>query len=148
MTLAPITIAIHTLGRDARDDLVADARAGLGHRPRSLPPRWLYDERGSELFEAITRVPEYYQTRTEAAILAEAAEAVVATVHPEALVELGAGSSEKTRLLIEAGLRGRLACFVPLDIPEAVLQQTARPPATHLPGLSIHAVGGDLAPPL
>jgi L-histidine N-alpha-methyltransferase len=145
MTLAPITIAIHTLGRDARDDLVADVRAGLGHRPRSLPPRWLYDERGSELFEAITRVPEYYQTRTEAAILAEAAAAVVATVHPEALVELGAGSSEKTRLLIEAGLRDRLSCFVPFDISEAFLQQTARRLATDFPGLSIYAVVGDFA---
>src|SRR2546425_782217 len=66
MILAPITIAIHTFGQDSRDQLVADVRAGLARTPRSLPPRWFYDERGSALFEAITRLPEYYLTRTEA----------------------------------------------------------------------------------
>lgn len=133
MSLAPITIAIHTFGRDAREDLVADVRAGLGERPRSLPPRWFYDERGSGLFEAITELPEYYQTRTEAAILARAAEDVVAAVRPETMVELGAGSAQKTRLLIEAGLRDRLTCFTPFDISESFLQQTARRLATDFP---------------
>jgi L-histidine N-alpha-methyltransferase len=145
MSLAPITIAIHTFGRDARADLVADVREGLGHRPRTLSPRWFYDERGSELFEAITELPEYYQTRTEATILAAAAGEVVAAVRPEAMVELGAGSAAKTRLLIEAGLRDRLTCFVPFDISEAFLQQTARRLATDFPGLSVYAVVGDFA---
>ena len=143
MSLAPITIAIHTFGRDLREDLVRDVRAGLNARPKTLPPRWFYDERGSELFEEITRLPEYYQTRTETAILTEVAPEVVATVRPEALVELGAGSAEKTRLLIDAAVRDRLSCFVPFDISEAFLQQTARRLATDFPGLAVYAVVGD-----
>ena len=145
MSLAPITIAIHTFGREVRDDLVRDVRAGLGSDPKSLPPRWFYDERGSELFEAITRLPEYYQTRTETAILAEAARDVIALVRPEALVELGAGSAAKTRLLIEPAIRDRLSCYVPFDISEAFLQQTARRLATDFPGLSVYAVVGDFS---
>jgi len=143
--LAPITIAIHTFGRDARQELVADVRTGLCARPKSLPPRWFYDERGSELFVAITRLPEYYQTRTEAAILRRAAPDVIAAIEPEAMVELGAGSAAKTRLLIEAGLEARLTCFVPFDISEAFLQQTARQLAADFPGLSVYAVVGDFA---
>ena len=69
MIPAPVTIAIHTFGQDARADLIADVRAGLTATPKTLPPRWLYDERGSELFEAITQLPEYYLTRIEAEIL-------------------------------------------------------------------------------
>ncbi|TMC12989.1 MAG: L-histidine N(alpha)-methyltransferase [Chloroflexi bacterium] len=145
MSLAPITIAIHTFGREVRDDLVRDVCSGLGSDPKSLPPRWFYDERGSELFEAITRLPEYYQTRTETAILREAAPDVIARVRPEALVELGAGSAEKTRLLIEPAVRDRLACFVPFDISEAFLQQTARRLATDFPGLAVYAVVGDFS---
>jgi len=142
---APITIAIHTFGREVRDDLVRDVRAGLRADPKSLPPRWFYDERGSELFEAITRLPEYYQTRTETAILREVAPEIVARVRPEALVELGAGSAEKTRLLIEPAVRDRLTCFVPFDISEAFLQQTARRLATDFPGLAVYAVVGDFS---
>jgi len=145
VTLAPITIAIHTFGRELRDDLVRDVRAGLSAEPRSLPPRWFYDERGSELFEEITRLPEYYQTRTETAILTEVAADVIDGVRPEALVELGAGSAEKTRLLIEVAVRDRLSCFVPFDISEAFLQQTARRLATDFPGLSVYAVVGDFS---
>lgn len=143
--LAPLTIAIHTLGRDAREDLVADVRAGLAAPPRSLPPRWFYDERGSELFEQITELPEYYQTRTEASILRRAAADVIAAIQPEVIVELGAGSAAKTRLLIEPALAGGLSCFVPFDISEAFLQQTARRLVAEFPGLSVYAVVGDFA---
>ena len=145
MSLAPITIAIHTFGRELRDDLVRDVQGGLGADRKWLPPRWFYDERGSELFEAITRLPEYYQTRTETAILKEAAADVIACVRPEAMVELGAGSAAKTRLLIEAGVRDRLSCFVPFDISEAFLQQTARSLAADFPGLAVYAVVGDFS---
>jgi L-histidine N-alpha-methyltransferase len=145
VTLAPITIAIHTFGRELRDDLVRDVRAGLGTDPKSLPARWFYDERGSELFEEITRLPEYYQTRTETAILATAAPDVVGRVRPEAMVELGAGAAVKTRMLIEAGIRDRLSCYVPFDISEAFLQHTARRLATEFPGLAVYAVVGDFA---
>ncbi len=145
MSLAPITIAIHTFGRELRDELVRDVQAGLGAEPKSLPARWFYDERGSELFEAITRLPEYYQTRTETAILTEAAADVIARLRPESLVELGAGSAAKTRLLIEAGVRDRLTCFMPFDISEAFLQQTARILAADFPGLAVYAVVGDFS---
>ena len=145
MTPAPLTIAIHTFGQDARDDLIADVRAGLTATPKSLPPRWFYDQRGSELFEAITRLPEYCLTRTEAAILEWAAPDVVSAVRPEALVELGAGSSEKTRRLIEAGRRSGLAWFLPFDISEDFLQRAARQVAAEFPGLNVYAVVGDFA---
>ncbi len=69
MKLAPITVAIHTLGRDSRQELIEDVRAGLTCTPKTMPPRWFYDERGSQLFEEITRLPEYYQARTEMGIL-------------------------------------------------------------------------------
>jgi L-histidine N-alpha-methyltransferase len=145
MILAPITIAIHTFGQDLHADLVADVREGLTASPKTLPPRWFYDQRGSELFEAITRLPEYYLTHTEAAILRRVAPDVMAAVRPRTLVELGAGTARKTRTLIEAGLRDRLACFVPFDISEATLQQTARRLAAEFPGLSVYAVVGDFA---
>jgi L-histidine Nalpha-methyltransferase len=145
VTLAPLTIAIHTFGQDVRDDLVADVRAGLTVTPKSLPPRWFYDQRGSQLFEAITRLPEYYLTRTEAAILESAAPDLISAVRPEALVELGAGSSEKTRCLIEAGRRHGLSCFLPFDISEEFLQRAAREVAAEFPGLSVYAVVGAFA---
>ena len=145
MTLAPLTIAIHTFGQDARAELIADVRAGLTASPKSLPPRWFYDQRGSELFEAITRLPEYYLTRAEASILDTAAADVVAAVRPEAIVELGAGSSEKTRALIAAARHHGLSCFVPFDISEDFLQRTARRLATEFAGLSIYAVVGAFA---
>ena len=78
MNLAPITVAIHTLGRDSRQDLVDDVRQGLTQSPKILPPRWFYDERGSDLFEKITELPEYYQTRTEYEILQRHATDIVA----------------------------------------------------------------------
>jgi len=145
MIPAPVTIAIHTFGRNAREDLIADVRAGLTATPKTLPPRWLYDERGSELFEAITQLPEYYLTRTEAEILRRAATEVIAAVAPEALVELGSGSARKTRMLIEAARGGRLGFFVPFDISERTLQQTARSIAADFPGLSVYAMVGDFA---
>lgn len=143
MIPAPVTIAIHTFGGDARNDLIADVRDGLTATPKTLPPRWFYDERGSELFEAITRLPEYYQTRTETAILRRVAAELMEAVRPQSLVELGAGSARKTRVLIEAGLRDRLTWYVPIDISEATLRHTAQRLAADFPGLSVYAVVGD-----
>jgi L-histidine N-alpha-methyltransferase len=143
MSLAPITIAIHTFGQDVLDDLVRDVRAGLGAQPKSLPPRWFYDDRGSELFETITELPEYYQTRTEAAILRRIAPEVLSLVKPDTLVELGAGAAVKTQVLIEAGVGDGLSCFVPFDISEPTLQQAARRLAGVYPSLRIYAVVGE-----
>ena len=84
------------------DALRADARAGLTAVPKTLPPKWFYDERGSELFEKITLLPEYYPTRAERSILVAAAPEIAAVTGASALVELGSGSSEKTGLLLDA----------------------------------------------
>jgi len=99
---------------DAAAALRADALAGLTATPKKLSPRWFYDERGSELFDEITRLPEYYPTRTERAILAARAGEIAAASGAEVLVELGSGTSEKTRLLLDA-LRapGRCAASCP-----------------------------------
>src|SRR5580765_1567844 len=94
-----------------------DAVIGLTSSPKELPPTWLYDDAGSELFEAITRLPEYYPTRTEAAILAAHAKDIASASNAETLVELGAGTSEKTRMLLDAlDAAGRLQRFVPFDV--------------------------------
>src|SRR6201997_4012135 len=109
----------------APDHLMAamrsDVLAGLSAPPgqRSLPPKWFYDDRGSELFDEITRLPEYYPTRTERSILTEHAGDVARLTGADTLVELGSGTSEKTRLLLDAlADAGTLARFVPFDVSE------------------------------
>ena len=82
--------------------MVADVRDGLLHRPRELPPKYFYDERGSQLFEDITRLPEYYLTRAETEILHARAAEIVATTDARTMIELGAGSATKTRILLDA----------------------------------------------
>ncbi|MFN2568105.1 MAG: L-histidine N(alpha)-methyltransferase [Candidatus Dormibacteria bacterium] len=144
--LAPLTVAIHTVGRNSRDELVADVRSGLTARPKTLPPRWFYDELGSRLFEQITALPEYYQTRTEAAILRVHAPAIAARVRPESLVELGAGSCAKSRILIDSCRRlGTLSTFIPFDISESALLAAGRELLEEYPGLTVHAMVGDFA---
>src|SRR6202045_3975918 len=97
--------------------LRADALAGLTATPKSLPPKWFYDAEGSALFEKITELPEYYPTRAERAILKSVAGEIAALTRARVLVELGSGSSEKTRLLLTA-LReaGSLRGYVPVDV--------------------------------
>ena len=90
--------------------LRADARAGLTAVPKTLPPKWFYDERGSELFEKITLLPEYYPTRAERSILAAVAPEIAAATGASALVELGSGSQEKTGLLSSTRCAGRARC--------------------------------------
>src|SRR5450755_1603351 len=100
------TIDVLLSPRDLSAALSADVLAGLAAPPgeRSVPPKWFYDERGSKLFDEITRLPEYYPTRRERSILAERAGAMMAGV--ETLIELGSGTSDKTRLLLDAGAAG------------------------------------------
>ena len=88
-----IPLTNHLAPEDAADALRADARAGLTATPKSLPPRWFYDERGSELFDEITRLPEYYPTRAERAVLAAHAPEIAAASGADVLVELGSGTS-------------------------------------------------------
>jgi L-histidine N-alpha-methyltransferase len=131
-----------TLPEDAaRAALSADVLAGLGGRPRSLPPRWFYDARGSELFDRITRLPEYYPTRAEREILTDRAAEIAGVSGARTLVELGSGSSEKTGRLLEA-MPG-LALYVPVDVSESALVGAGRELSRGHPLLDVHAVVGD-----
>jgi len=124
--------------------LRADARAGLIASPKVLPSKWNYDERGSELFEKITQLDDYYPTRAERSILRARAGEIAATTGARTLIELGAGAADKTRLLLDAlRARGTLASFVPVDVSEAALVEAARRVAEEYPGLSVTAVVSD-----
>jgi L-histidine N-alpha-methyltransferase len=126
------------------DAMAADVRAGLTATPKTLPPKYFYDARGSELFDEITRLPEYYPTRTERAILASRADAVAALTGAGTLVEIGSGTSEKTRLLLSAlHGAGTLERFVPFDVDPAVLTAASEAVAAEYPGVSVEAVVGD-----
>src|SRR6266496_4802000 len=108
-----IRVDVHLEPDSLRRALEADVRTGLTAVPKTLPPKWFYDERGSELFDAITRLPEYYPTRAERAILTEHASTIAARTRADTLVELGSGTSEKTRLLLDAlAATGSLRRFV------------------------------------
>jgi L-histidine N-alpha-methyltransferase len=124
--------------------LRADVRAGLTAAAKSLPPKWFYDAQGSALFEKITELPEYYPTRAERSILRVVAPQIAALTAATALVELGSGSSEKTRLLLSA-LReaGTLREYVPVDVSESALVQAGDALAAEYPGLAVHAVAAD-----
>ncbi|WP_369182535.1 L-histidine N(alpha)-methyltransferase [Streptomyces sp. Y1] len=121
-----------------------DVQLGLTSRPKWLPPKWFYDARGSELFEEITRLPEYYPTRAERAILTARAGEIAAATGARTLVELGSGSSEKTRLLLDA-LRagGSLETYVPVDVSESALTAAGTAIAAEYPGLAVHGVLAD-----
>jgi L-histidine N-alpha-methyltransferase len=124
--------------------LRADARAGLTATPKALPPKWFYDAQGSALFEKITELPEYYPTRAERAILQAAAADIAHLTGAATLVELGSGSSDKTRLLLSA-LRaaGTLRQYVPVDVSESALTLAGDALAAEYPGLAVHAVVAD-----
>jgi L-histidine N-alpha-methyltransferase len=141
-TTASVDVRLDPAAFDA--ELRHDARIGLTAHPRWLSPTWLYDERGCELFEAITRLPEYYPTRTERAILAERATDIAALSGADTLVELGSGTSEKTRLLLDAlTATGQLRRFVPFDVAEPTLRAAAESIAATYPGLEVAGVVGD-----
>ena len=144
MTAPVHEIDRHLLGDSRRAALEADVRAGLTATPKTLPPKWFYDDRGSELFDEITRLPEYYPTRTERSILVQHARDFAELTKADTLVELGSGTSEKTRLLLDA-LRdaGTLERFVPFDVSEQTLRDAAAAVADEYPGVRVHAVVGD-----
>ncbi|MFF2141937.1 L-histidine N(alpha)-methyltransferase [Kitasatospora sp. NPDC058190] len=121
-----------------------DVQHGLTSEPKWLPPKWFYDARGSELFEEITRLPEYYPTRAERAILTARAGEIAVATGAHTLVELGSGSSEKTRLLLDA-LRalGTLETYVPVDVSESALTLAGTALAAEYPGLAVHGVLAD-----
>ncbi|MGW3624919.1 L-histidine N(alpha)-methyltransferase [Streptomyces sp. NPDC000880] len=131
-----------TLPEDATDaSLRADVLHGLTRTPKELPPKWFYDARGSELFEEITRLPEYYPTRAEREILAARAPEIAAATGARTLVELGSGSSEKTRHLLDA--LPALHSYVPVDVSESALTGAAEGLLAERPGLNVHALIAD-----
>jgi L-histidine Nalpha-methyltransferase len=117
---APYTV------RRSREQMLSDVRDGLTRAPKQLSPKYFYDERGSQLFEEITQLPEYYLTRSERILLEQKIAGIVATVHPCSLVELGAGSATKTRIIIDAMRESGCAeCYVPIDVSRDFLEATA-----------------------
>jgi L-histidine N-alpha-methyltransferase len=129
---------------DLAAQLRADARAGLTADPKWLPPKWFYDARGSALFDEITRLPEYYPTRAEREILVARAGRIADVTGAETLVELGSGSSDKTRLLLDA-LRRSLRSFMPLDVSAPALRDAVTSLAAAYPGLRVHGLVGDFS---
>ncbi len=139
-----IAIDVH-LDADAAAQMARDVRRGLTATPKELSPKYFYDERGSQLFEAITELDEYYPTRREREILVErSAEIVAAAGRPATLVELGSGSAAKTRHLLSA-MRdaGSLRTYVPVDISEEITQATAVTLVEEYPGLDVHGMVSD-----
>lgn len=128
------------LGRSLR----ADVRAGLTASPKTLPPKWFYDKLGSELFERITDLPEYYPTRAERDVLERYAAEIAAASPAETLIELGSGSSRKTPLLLNA-LReeGSLRRYVAVDVSDSALLDARNELAPAFPELELHAVAAD-----
>jgi L-histidine N-alpha-methyltransferase len=128
--------AYHALRRDVFD--------GLQRTPKTLPPKWFYDSVGSDLFDQITRLPEYYPTRAEAEILRARSVEIASASAADTLVELGSGTSEKTRLLLDAlHGRGSLRRYVPFDVDAGILSAAATAIQQEYAGVEIRAVCGD-----
>jgi L-histidine Nalpha-methyltransferase len=124
--------------------LRADVLAGLTATPKTLPPKYFYDERGSALFDEITRLPEYYPTRAETSILQAHAPEIASLSRCESLIELGSGTSAKTGLLVRAMLdENTLREFVPLDVDPAVLAEATEALAARYPRLRLAPFVGD-----
>ncbi|MGH9129812.1 MAG: L-histidine N(alpha)-methyltransferase [Acidimicrobiales bacterium] len=135
---------VHLDEQSLAEQLAVDARRGLTSRPKALAPKWLYDKRGSDLFDEITRLPEYYPTRCEQQILERAAPEIASLSGADTLVELGSGTSTKTRVLLDAlAGAGTLRRFVPFDVSEPTLRDASRVIAEAYPGTQVHGVVGD-----
>jgi dimethylhistidine N-methyltransferase len=124
--------------------LRADVTNGLTAEPRTLPPKWFYDKRGSDLFEQITRLPEYYPTRAEQEILTRRAAEIAALTRAATLIELGSGSSRKTRLLLDAlTAGGTLRRYAPLDVSASALAEAGEAICRDYPGVDVTATVAD-----
>ena len=139
-----LSLSNHLAADSAARTLRRDVRHGLTQTPKSLPPKWFYDSVGSDLFDQITRLPEYYPTRAEAEILRARSAEIAVSSRADTLVELGSGTSEKTRMLLDA-LRdsGSLRRFVPFDVDAGVLNAAGAAIQREYPGVEIDAVCGD-----
>lgn len=144
MTADRVSIRVLSTPVALQQALADDVREGLLSPPRQLPPKYFYDARGSQLFEEITRLPEYYPTRAETEILERHADELVAAVAPEELLELGSGSSRKTRALLEAMHRlGTGDRYVALDVSEDALRSAAAALTADYPWLRFDGLVGD-----
>jgi len=138
------TIEVHTDKEDSLDSLREDVLTGLTSQPKELPPKWFYDKHGSDLFERITRLDEYYPTRREREILETRSQEIAALSQAESLVELGSGTAKKTHLLLNALEKtGQLQEFIPFDVSEKTLRESAALLNQHYPSISVHGVVGD-----
>lgn len=137
-------LAVHLDAEALAAQMATDVRTGLTATPKTLLPKYFYDARGSELFDEITRLPEYYPTRTERAILEEQVDEIARISGARTLVELGSGTSEKTRLLLHALTKAAtLERFVPFDVDPVVLAEASSAVAGEFPGLEVQPVVGD-----
>lgn len=137
-------VRVHLLPDAAATALRQEVTAGLTSNPKELSPKWLYDDRGCDLFDQITRLPEYYPTRTERSILAEHADEIVTDSGVDTVIELGSGTSDKTRLLLDAfDAAGQLSRFVAFDVAEPTLRDAVDKLAVDYPGTEVLGVVGD-----
>ena len=135
-----VEIAVLSSAEERKTVLPEEARFGLTSTPKELQPKWFYDERGSELFAAITRLPEYYLTSAERSILDRHVAEIATLTGATMLIELGSGTSDKTRLLLDALAPQR---FVPFDVSEETLRTSAQRLASEYPAVEVLAVVGD-----
>jgi len=140
----PVEITVRLGPDDLVKGLREDVRIGLTSTPKTLPAVYLYDDRGSELFDEITRLAEYYPTRAEREILDERSAEIAAAARADVLAELGSGTSEKTRILLRAMTEeGSLVRYVPFDVSEDTLRSAAAAILTEFPNLRVHGIVGD-----
>ena len=143
----PVNTPPYTVRR-SRVQMLSDVRLGLTRSPKQLSPKYFYDERGSELFEEITQLPEYYLTRAERLLLEQKISEIVASVHPCSLVELGAGSATKTRIILDEMRRNGCAeSYVPVDVSKDFLEATAIQLRADYPDVKIVPVASDITEP-
>jgi L-histidine N-alpha-methyltransferase len=141
---APAAYTVHW----TREQILRDVGDGLRMNPKELPSKYFYDERGSELFEQITALPEYYLTRAERSLLENKIPALIAQLAPSSLVELGAGSASKTRVILDAMRnRGSAKCYVPIDVSAEFLKSTAALLRAEYPEMQILPVVSDITAP-
>jgi L-histidine Nalpha-methyltransferase len=137
--MSDISVAV----KHADEAMLAEVAQGLACSQKEISPKYFYDHRGSELFEEITRLPEYYLTRTERALLERVAPTIATSLRPASVVELGAGSAEKTRILLDA-LGAATLTYVPVDVSAGFLDETAVRLRAAYPGLRVTPVVADL----
>lgn len=129
-----------------RHAMLSEVVRGLSLKQKEIAPKWFYDRRGSELFEEITRLPEYYLTRAERALLHTHAASLMATLETRTLVELGAGSAEKSRILLDAMATTAQACtYIPVDVSATFLAETVRRLRAEYPALTVRGVVADIS---